>query len=292
MKALTEDYTNQTEGSDVIAFEDLHDDDSDDDDDDDDDDDEDFGMGNEVGNEYTPALESDGEDDVDDEPASALDDTESQVYEPPVSHMIWQDSPRELHHPSTPPNRLPFYLLHTTQHDICLFHAIPFTTAGATPPSSQSEAQETRCRMALRQLLHPHDKHLGRLTRLNMVLQIPELGIAIVADQMGRVAVLSITRHIDPTDANNDIDAGFRIERFLPLKSQEDAGLRPKTELLGVAAAPTQGREFVRGDERGGKERWRELEERPYRLLLYYRDHTTLSYELRRPRGALEGVGG
>ncbi|KAL8704140.1 MAG: hypothetical protein Q9201_002690 [Fulgogasparrea decipioides] len=184
---------------------------------------------------------------------------------------------------------LPFYVLHTNKSNVRLFHSIRADNGSEQP---MIESKEVLCRSPLVQNVPDIlNSHL-RLSRLSMVLQIPELGIVVVGDQYGRVAILTMTRQRRKTDIRDD-KVGFRFERFLPLMWEEDAGHRPKTDLLGIAAGPIQGHEFKRADglsedanlgKRTRSESWRKYGSRKYRLLMYYNDHTVLSYELSRPR--------
>lgn len=186
---------------------------------------------------------------------------------------------------------LPFHVLRTTQQDILLHHTIqPYTDEHLSPTKT------VFCRRPLHQHLLPYDQHLARLERLNMVLQIPELGMMVIGDQMGRVALLTMTRGNVTTKKPKENKFGFRFERFLPLMSQEDDSKRPKTELLGVAVGPIARHLLKRSDGLDDddcgyghvrrREPWKEFEgSRRYRVILYYRDHTVLSYEIgRRPR--------
>ncbi|KAI4167435.1 MAG: hypothetical protein LQ343_007230 [Gyalolechia ehrenbergii] len=194
---------------------------------------------------------------------------------------------------------LPFYIFHTTRSDIRLLHAIRPSKDGMI---TRGSSKEVICRSPLHQHLRPEDSWLGRLERLNMVLQVPELGLVVVGDQTGRVALLTMTRcRAQCNDIKHD-DVGFRLERFLPLMSQEDDNQRPKTELLGVAVGPIPSRLLKRTDALAEddygygysrrREAWREFEgSRRYRLILYYRDHTVLSYEIGRPiKGGLDVI--
>ncbi|KAL8788990.1 MAG: hypothetical protein Q9213_001399 [Squamulea squamosa] len=180
--------------------------------------------------------------------------------------------------------RLTFCILHTTQHDARLVHML----RGSDPAHAKGPrpVKEIVCRSFLDQRLHPRDRYLAHLQRLNMIHQIPELGIVVVGDQMGRVALLTMTRRQANTGALAKFDdVGFCVEAFLPYSSQEDAGQRPKTELLGVAVGPVQGHEQQREDlqDAGAFRRRRTvLRSQAYRVMLYYRDHTVLSYEIKR----------
>lgn len=73
------------------------------------------------------------------------------------------------------------------------------------------------------------------LRRLNMLQQIPELGIIVIASQSGRCAVCALTRH--PQTGSY----GLRVDWTLPTKRQEKSGQRPGFWLLGIATAPVQG---------------------------------------------------
>ncbi|KAL8644327.1 MAG: hypothetical protein Q9210_007308, partial [Variospora velana] len=91
---------------------------------------------------------------------------------------------------------LPFHVLHTTQRDIRLFH-----TLAAAPPSKQDipcvpSKREVLCSAPLHQQQQPYAwPHASLpLERLNMVLQVPELGMMAVGDQRGRVALMTMTR--------------------------------------------------------------------------------------------------
>ncbi|KAL8767702.1 MAG: hypothetical protein Q9209_005882 [Squamulea sp. 1 TL-2023] len=180
--------------------------------------------------------------------------------------------------------RLTFCVLQTTQHDARLVHML--RSSAPTQAKGPRPVKEILCRSILDQRLHPHDQYLARLQRLNMVHHVPELCIVVIGDQMGRVALLAMTRRQESTVGLGNLDdVGFRVEAFLPYKSQEDAGQRPKTELLGVAVGPVQGHEQQREDllDTGALHRRRlVLRSRAYRVMLYYRDHTVLSYEIKR----------
>ena len=126
---------------------------------------------------------------------------------------------------------------------------------------------------------------LQALDRLNMVAQIPELGVVIVASQVGKAAILTMTKL-----RGEKLIHGFRVECRVPFESQERAGLRPPCFLLGIATAPFQGQEInaAGNDDRSpSPERARSVirGSRRYRLFLTYCDHTVLTYEIGRPEG-------
>ena len=144
------------------------------------------------------------------------------------------------------------------------------------------------CRKAIQQEIPPRFRHLQQIERLNMVLQIPELGIVAVGNQAGRVGLLTMTRW------QQSVESGFKIEFILPFHSQEGKGLRPERPLLGMAIGPIQGHE-TRPDSGSGLEttdatatgaRIATRSSRRFRLMMMYHDHTILSYEIcREPEG-------
>lgn len=69
---------------------------------------------------------------------------------------------------------------------------------------------------------------------MNMVKYIPELGIVVVATQIGRVAIITLTWHVE-------IGHSFRIDWILPFNSQDVNDIVP---LLGMAVSPMPGFEI------------------------------------------------
>lgn len=177
--------------------------------------------------------------------------------------------------PSGRKKDLPFYFLCTNRHSINLSNL-------RAPPASY-----VVCSNILRQVTPPRLAYLNNFERLNMIEQIPELGLVIIASQAGRVAILTTTKSKDPP--NTAMSVGLKIERILPFKSQEDAGMRPEMPLMGIAVGPVQGHGIeveASGDERPVE---RELDapklgDGRYRLLMIYCDHTVLSYEIGRSK--------
>ena len=56
--------------------------------------------------------------------------------------------------------------------------------------------------------------HLSQMERLNMIAQIPELGLVILDNQVGRVGVLSLTM------SGEQREEGYRTEAIVPLSVQ------------------------------------------------------------------------
>ena len=202
----------------------------------------------------------------------------------PPHHLSWSLEVREtLQRTAIIPPPLPFSLLHTTEMDIHLWRNI-------APRSDRkinlSRGLQSRviCRKAIQQAIPPNVHHLQHIERLNMVLQIPELGIVAVGNQAGRVGLLTMTRW------QHCIESGFKIEFILPFHSQEGQGLRPERPLLGIAIGPIQGHE-TKPDDGSALEtsdatvtgpRIATISSRRFRLMMLYYDHTLLSYEISR----------
>ncbi len=147
-------------------------------------------------------------------------------------------------------------------------------------------------RHPLIQNLPPNLQALARFDRLNMLAQIPELGVVAIATQTGRVGLLALTR------MPSSKQLAFRLDAIVPFESQELEGCRPDAPLLGMALGPIQGRELSSEDAGsdnpsvdGQSEMWRGVEcSRRYRLMLTYYDHTVLSYEIDRTTTARSGM--
>lgn len=170
-----------------------------------------------------------------------------------------------------PISTLPFHIFHTSKSDIRLMSDIRYG-----PYAGKGTGRNTvLCQQALNQKTPP-GLHTSWAERLNMVLQIPELGIEAIAHQAGRVALLTMTKNL-----KND-RFGFRLEWILPFQTQEEAGIRPDVALLGMAIGPVQGCGKLSGsataeprDSKGFVN-----ETRRFRLILTYYDHTIISYEI------------
>ncbi|KAM0329919.1 hypothetical protein ACHAQA_004085 [Verticillium albo-atrum] len=139
---------------------------------------------------------------------------------------------------------------------------------------------------------HPVFRHT---TRLNMILHVPELSLVVIGSAVGQVVLLTPTcgdRGSNFGDQRKGVPGmrleyparhGFRIDWVLPTQTDEEAGRRPARPLYGVAIGPIQ-----EGGAEGLLLRRRQgmtpsgLSSRRYRLMLHYRDHSILSYELSR----------
>lgn len=125
----------------------------------------------------------------------------------------------------------------------------------------------TICRKVLKQILHVSIGHQIHFERLIFQTLIVELSLVIVGSQIGRVALISLTRPEDSFSHHGPVTM-FRVDQILPTKTHETMGFRPSVPLLGLAVSPLQGQQM--------KER------RRWRLIMHYYDHSILSYELSR----------
>lgn len=203
--------------------------------------------------------------------------------------MDLDEPPEECHEATKVPkdpqsNTLPFNILHLERFDLHLLTEIKYGT------DSPTTCNTIKCQHALRQDVPPGLHQVIGYDRLKMLIQIPELGLVAIATQVGRVALLTLTS----MGAARVTKYGFRIEWFLPLKSQEQRGRRPDYSLLGMAVGPLQGFEAAspsslkasnippgnRRNSRGQAPINAVKESRRFRLILYYYDHSVLTYEI------------
>jgi len=135
--------------------------------------------------------------------------------------------------------------------------------------------------------------------RLSMLAWVPELALVAVGSQAGRVMLVSLVKSsskLSPNLYSEKAKAGggkadtkstshlcFCIEKVLPSNEEEKRSLRPDCPLFGIAIGPLQ--EVIRDDDLKLKDEQRRSSENAYRLVLHYRDHTILSYQVRRPSG-------
>ncbi|RSL66735.1 hypothetical protein CEP54_003577 [Fusarium duplospermum] len=116
--------------------------------------------------------------------------------------------------------------------------------------------------------------HFHATGRLNMIAVAPELSLVAVGSPIGRVVLLTLTRKAVPSEREEGIwEHGFRVERVLPTQSDEEKHRRVLRPMHGMALGPIQ-----TGNELTGEAGL----PRRYRLMLHYRNHDILSYELTR----------
>ncbi|KAI6800664.1 hypothetical protein KC360_g4449 [Hortaea werneckii] len=197
---------------------------------------------------------------------------------------------------------LPCPILHASVKNVYLLQPSPPTTSSSNrrtsgPDQAANPFTPPMVGLAnpLRQSIQNHFGYLNMYDRLNMHAYIPTLGIIILASQKGRALVLSLTKlpkgsstsyPPEMRDQRRKTVYAMRVECILPFERQEKDGARPFAPLHGIAAAPVQGggAESLDSFCPQGKRRWR--------VMLMYQDHSVLSYEFSRQRGAGDGAGG
>lgn len=143
----------------------------------------------------------------------------------------------------------------------------------------------------LRQTVHQQLEYLRIFERLNMNAYIPSLCVVVLASQKGRAMILSLTklkhnahypkemqRQMRDRDTNQTTYC-MRLECILPFEHQEKTNERSYYPLHGIAVGPLQGSEEQKPEQR----RWR--------LMMMYQDHSVLSYEIGRKRNLTRDSG-
>lgn len=123
----------------------------------------------------------------------------------------------------------------------------------------------------------------SHIYRVNMVLHVPELNLIVAANQAGRVALISLIKcsYAYPRAMGA---RSFRVDMLLPTRYEEaKRKLRPKVPLFGVAIGPVPEVYDKSLRLRSVHPRPRTPDQREYRLILHYRDHTILTYVISRP---------
>lgn len=114
--------------------------------------------------------------------------------------------------------------------------------------------------------------------RINMLLHIPELCLVVAGSPCGRVALITLTKTKKKVHGGVTLKRGFRVDRVLPRKAEEDKRLRPWCELIGIAMSQVPSAK-ARGLDLGPQS-----QTATYRLILHYLDHTILMYNIERTR--------
>jgi hypothetical protein len=119
-----------------------------------------------------------------------------------------------------------------------------------------------------------------------MLHHVPELNLIVAGSPTGRVALLTLTKTAKKLNSNQ-LRYGFRVECVLPRKRElEREKMPPRCTLVGVAVAPVPWQPGHHSLELHPKTdaRARGVPEVKYRLIMHYKDHTILMYELERGR--------
>lgn len=107
-------------------------------------------------------------------------------------------------HAAQPEDWIPFDLLCTTETEVTLLSDIPHFR-NLTVPTVIPNCKALVCQNALHQDPPPNLPTLRHIERLNMTLQIPELGLVLVGNQSGRVAVLALTTLVSSSSVEGSL---------------------------------------------------------------------------------------
>ncbi|KAF2826473.1 hypothetical protein CC86DRAFT_382501 [Ophiobolus disseminans] len=181
-------------------------------------------------------------------------------------------------------NHLPYLVI--TTDDLFLVQRPPLSEPKYPPDPTYPYLVTT-----MRYPLRPRAEFSGIETygRQCFFKQIPELGMFIIASSLGRAAIFSLTRR-RRAPGDEESTYGFQMEYMLPfIPGRENDIWCPAlsgAKLAGIAVSPIQGMldkpvgtpsEEVGYDARAyGEGRWR--------LMMYYTDHTVVSYEIMRKK--------
>lgn len=114
--------------------------------------------------------------------------------------------------------------------------------------------------------------------RVSMLIHVPELNLVVAGSPTGRVALITLTK-TNKRIQNTPVRRGFRVDRVLPRKSEDQWKLRPACPMVGIAMSPVPDHR-ARGLELhppGGR-----TSPAMYRLMMHYKDHTILMYDIAR----------
>ncbi|TDZ31711.1 hypothetical protein C8035_v001292 [Colletotrichum spinosum] len=130
------------------------------------------------------------------------------------------------------------------------------------------------------------DPQVGLMThcqRLSMVAHVPELSLVVVGSALGRVVLLTPTRSEDGVLClETPVRRGYRIDWVLPTREDEKARRRPDCGLHGIAVGPVPEGGATGGLLRSDDAPAPSPATRRYRLMMHYRDHRILSYDIGR----------
>lgn len=137
-----------------------------------------------------------------------------------------------------------------------------------TPPTRG--LPRTVCTHLIRHPLRRLPEFLEQPNRLNMCIHLATLHLVVVASQAGDAAILSLTRMESGFSGLGPV-VGFRVEHLIPFIKHLPRS-NEREILLGIAASRVWGAGGVRVGGESGGERWR--------ILMYFADHSVVSYEV------------
>ncbi|KAL7946404.1 hypothetical protein V8C42DRAFT_320532 [Trichoderma barbatum] len=116
-------------------------------------------------------------------------------------------------------------------------------------------------------------------SRLSMVIHVPELSLVVVGSPIGRVLLVTPTKLRSPVESRTAgmWHHGLRVESVLPRRSDELAFRPVLRPLHGLAVGPVQDDDRMYGDRTS-----RATAPKRYRLMMHYRNHDILTYEVTR----------
>ncbi|KAL6698563.1 hypothetical protein J3F84DRAFT_363247 [Trichoderma pleuroticola] len=116
-------------------------------------------------------------------------------------------------------------------------------------------------------------------SRLSMIFHVPELSLVVVGSPTGRVLCVTPTKLRSPVASKTSgmWHHGLRVECVLPRQSEEVACRPVLRPLHGLAVGPVQDDDRMYGDRTS-----RATAPKRYRLMLHYRNHDILTYEVTR----------
>jgi hypothetical protein len=130
----------------------------------------------------------------------------------------------------------------------------------------------------------PWDLHGTYSERVSMLLHVPELNLVVAGSPTGRVALITLTKTAKRLHLTR-VRHGFRVDCVLPRKAEVAQRIRPVCPLIGVAMSPVPcqpGKSLeLRPERRNGAAAAPAV----YRLMLHYKNHTILMYDVARGGG-------
>ncbi|KAM0260415.1 hypothetical protein ACHAQJ_002817 [Trichoderma viride] len=116
-------------------------------------------------------------------------------------------------------------------------------------------------------------------SRLSMVIHVPELSLVVAGSPIGRVLLITPTKLRSPIVSKTDglWHHGLRVECILPRLSDEQKFRPVLRPLHGLAVGPVQDNDLINGDMMS-----RATAPKRFRLMLHYRNHDILTYEVTR----------
>jgi hypothetical protein len=198
-------------------------------------------------------------------------------------NRLYAERQRKTKHVEFAKAELPEHLI----KDYCLFRTSP-TDVELQPFDRDAPCVEIRYLITY----HNHtttptwDLHPAYSERLSMLLHVPELSLVVAGSPTGRVALITLTKTAKRLHMAR-VRHGFRVDCVLPRKEEDDKKIRPVCPLIGVAISPVpsrpgRGLELRPGAEAAGGGGPAAPPPVVYRLMLHYKDHTILMYDVAR----------